>query len=137
MQTNNVEIIKSRLFLEHGSTILFEDHSQEAKRDIEKFSPSYRYEKEVRGVRLKTKFPNEMEHLIYNFLPLLFHNPFEIFFVIKDNDHLYLFPHQDKLFHFVEKNFYIDINSTIQNLFNFVYRTIKECPCKTGCSKCL
>ena len=133
----NVEIIKSRLFLKHSSTILFEDHSQEAKRDIEEFSPPYMYEKEVRGVRLKTKFPDEMEHLIYNFLPLLFHNPFEILLVIKDDDYLYLFPHQDKLFHFVEKNFYLDINSTIQNLFNFAYRAIKECPCKTGCSKCL
>jgi len=136
-ESYNVEIIKAHLSLQHESTILFKDYSQEANRDVEEFDTPYEYEKEVRGIRLETKFPNEMEHLIYNFLPLLFHDPFEILFLIKDEKYIYLFPHQDNLFYFVEKNFYSDISSTIQNLFNFAYRAIKECPCKTGCSKCL
>ena len=133
-----LNMVKVSLTLNHCSTILFDDYNQDAKRTSEEFEPEpFPYTKNSIGIRIKTNFPNEMEHLLYNFLPLLFRDPFELLFLLNDGEDLYIFPHQDGYFHFVKKNFYTDISSTLKNLFNFAYRAIKECPCSTGCSKCL
>lgn len=132
-----VSRIDASMLYSHKANILFDDHTHDAKRNTQDFDPPYEFAKEQSGVKIDTDFPDELEHMLLNFLPMIFKEPFEFLHVTKHENGVYVFPFHNNLYYFVEKVFYTDLTSTIDNLYRLAYAAIKDCPCTSGCSKCI
>jgi hypothetical protein len=134
----SVCVIEGKIDIQQDGFILFHDYAQ-AARNQTSFGEPHRFSKYLKGIRIRTDHFREYDHMLKNFMPLLFPDPFQLFFVITDPEMkgIFIFPHMAMLFQFVEKLFCLDADSTFRSLFQFAYKALLNCPCADGCSKCL
>ena len=113
----------------------FEDYDWEKRGTVE-YGDNNSVDRMGRGLRIKTEFGKEMEHLFYNFLPHFFKDPFRFVYLASDEDYLYVLPHCYEKEEFVEE-FYLRAGTYLKELISMGYEMLYECPCKEGCAMCL